>query len=171
MNIGSFILTKNDCYRAGKRIKPQGIVVHSTGVNQKKASVFLNSWNKEGVSVCVHAFIGVLADGHIGVVQTLPWNMRCWGAGKGKYGSYNNSHIQFEICEDALLDRAYFEAVFFCAVRLCAHLCRVYGLAIDNIVSHAEAHKKGYASNHADCDHWLRRFGKSMQDFRNEVRK
>ncbi|MBQ1947068.1 MAG: N-acetylmuramoyl-L-alanine amidase [Clostridia bacterium] len=171
MNINTFILTKNDCYRAGRKIRPQGIVVHSTGVNQKKMSVFLNSWNKSGVDTCVHAFIGLRADGKEGVVQTLPWTMRSWGVGSGKYGSYNNSHIQFEICEDALKDKVYFDCVFDLAAQLCAFLCRSYAIPIDGIVSHAEAHKKGYASNHADCDHWLKKFGKTMNDFRAEVKR
>ena len=171
MEIKKFFLTKNDCYNQQRYIKPKGIVVHSTGVNQKKVSVFLNSWNKSGVSKCVHAFIGVLEDGSIGTVQTLPWTMRCWGVGTGKKGSYNNSHIQFEICEDKLDDKAYFEEVFYLAAWLCAFLCRSYNLKVEDVVSHAEAHKMGYGSNHADCDHWLKRFGLSMSDFRNEVKK
>lgn len=169
MRIDKLFLTNNDCYKSGRTITPQGIVVHSTGVNQKKVGVFLKNWNKGGVNVCVHAFIGVLDDGSIGIVQTLPWNMRCWGVGKGKKGSYNNTHIQFEICEDALKDRAYFDQVFGLAVKLCAKLCRRYNIPASSIVSHAEAHRQGYGSNHADCDHWLKRFGKTMYDFRWEV--
>ena len=36
-------------------------------------------------------------------------------------------------------------------------------------MSHAEAYKKGYASNHADCDHWFKKHGKTMNDFRKLV--
>lgn len=170
MKVYENILVNNDCYRSGKNIKPTGIVVHSTGCNQKKVAVFLKSWNKSGVSVCVHGFIGVLEDGKIGIVQTLPWTHRCWGVGSGKKGSYNNSHIQFEICEDDLTDVAYFNEVFYHAATLCAFLCRSFNLSTESIVSHAEAHRKGYATNHADCDHWLKKFGKTMQDFRKEVK-
>lgn len=38
-----------------------------------------------------------------------------------------------------------------------------------NIISHHEAHLRGYASNHADCDHWLAKFGKNMDWFRELV--
>ena len=49
--------------------------------------------------VCVHAFIGKLADSSIATYQTLPWNYRGWHAG----GKANDTHIGFEICEDDLL--------------------------------------------------------------------
>ena len=39
----------------------------------------------------------------------------------------------------------------------------------ENIISHHEAHLRGYASNHADCDHWLRKFGRDMDWFRELV--
>ena len=33
MDLNKLILTKNDCFKAGVKIKPEGIMVHSTGVN------------------------------------------------------------------------------------------------------------------------------------------
>ena len=33
MNLHKLLLTKNACYIAGGRMKPQGIMVHSTGAN------------------------------------------------------------------------------------------------------------------------------------------
>ena len=76
-----------------------------------------NDWNREGkwaqgkwipLKVCVHGFIGKLADGSVAAVQTLPWNRRGWHAGDGTSGrSANDTHISFEICEDGLDDPAY----------------------------------------------------------------
>lgn len=84
--------------------------------------------------------------------------------------SYNpTGHIQFEICEDALTDRDYFEAAFDTAAGLCAFLCQKFGLGVDSIVSHKEAAQAGYASNHGDPENWLSRFGHSMNDFRARV--
>lgn len=71
---------------------------------RKKIFAFTNQWNKPNVSVCVHAFIGLDSDGKLKIVQTLPWTHRAWGCGVGRKGSYNNSHIQFEIYEDNLMD-------------------------------------------------------------------
>lgn len=39
------------------------------------------------------------------------------------------------------------------------------------MISHSEASKNGYASNHKDCDHWLKRFGRTMDDERAYVKK
>lgn len=169
MNIQQYFLTGNDCYKAGRQITPAGIVVHDTATNQRKVSAYLNSWNKSGVEKCVHAFIGTLPDGSFGVAQTLPWTMRCWGCGSGSKGSYNNSHIQFEICQDDRSDQAWFEQCYAQAVELCADLCRTYGLSVDTIVDHSEAHARGYASNHADTTDWFPLYGKNMNTFRADV--
>ena len=135
-----------------------------------------NHWNQDkpgGRQVCVHAFIGKLADGTIATYQTLPWNMRGWHCGSGSKGSGNDTHISFEICEDGLTDAAYFNAVYKEAAELCAHLCKEYKLdpmADGVIIGHYEGHKRGISSNHADPGHWFPKFGKSMDSFRAEVK-
>lgn len=182
--INKCYLTKNDCYKAGKTMTPKGIVVHSTAANNKTLKRYIqpddgilglnpngNDWNRPGVGKCVNAFIGNDKNGIARIYQTLPWDMKPWGCGSGSKGSYNNSHIQFEICEDNLLDEKYFSAVFGLAIELCAYLCKTYNIDVSNIVSHKEAHAKGYASGHSDCDYWLHNFGKDMNWFRSEVKK
>ena len=162
VNLKTLLLTKNACYIAGKTIVPQGIMVHSTGANNPNLKRYVgpndgllgdnqynNHWNQAnpgGRQVCVHAFIGKLADGTIATYQTLPWNHRGWHAG----GTANNTHISFEICEDGLTDASYFNKVYQEAVELCAYLCKMYGLSESNIIGHYEGYKKGIASNHAD---------------------
>ena len=42
-------------------------------------------------------------------------------------------------------------------------------IKLNNIISHKEACARGYASNHGDCDHWLAKFGKNMDWFRELV--
>lgn len=184
MEIKQCILTKNDCYKQGKKAAHTKIVVHSTGANNPKLSRYVqpddgilgsnkydNDWNRSGVSKCVHAFIGKDKNGIVRVYQTLPWDYRCWGCGTGKKGSYNDHAIQFEICEDALTDETYFNEAFALAAELCTYLCETYGISVNDIVSHQEAYKLGYASNHGDCDNWLKKFGKDMDWFRSEVEK
>lgn len=183
MQILKAILTKNDCYKAGKNINPKGIVVHSTGANNPTLRRYIapddgiigknaynNHWNVSGLSKCVHAFIGEDKDGKVRIYQTLPWTMRCWGCGKGSKGTYNDSYIQFEICEDGLTDQKYFNEVFTQAIELCAYLCKMYDISVSNVISHSEAYKKGYGSNHGDCDHWLKKHGKTMDWFRDSVK-
>jgi hypothetical protein len=173
----------NACYKAGKTIKPKGIMVHSTGANNPWLKRYVgpddgllgknqynNHWNQDkpgGRQVCVHAFIGKLADGSIATYQTLPWNHRGWHAG----GDANNTHIGFEICEDGLTDASYFSAVYKEAVELCVHLCKLYGLNEKDIICHSEGYKQGIASNHADVIYWFPKHGKIMDTFRVDVKK
>jgi N-acetylmuramoyl-L-alanine amidase len=183
MKLYKLILTNNACYKAGKTIKPKGIMVHSTGANNPWLKRYVgpddgllgknqynNHWNQDkpgGRQVCVHAFIGKLADGSIATYQTLPWNHRGWHAG----GDANNTHIGFEICEDGLTDASYFSAVYKEAVELCVHLCKLYGLSEKDIICHSEGYKQGIASNHADVMHWFPKHGKTMDTFRVDVKK
>lgn len=180
MNIEVKYLTNNRCYKSGKKITPKGIVVHSVGCAQHNREVFVRTWNNSSISVCVHAFVD-----NKGVTQTLPWNYRPWGCGSGSKGSYNNSHIQFEICEpsnvkykggqlinyNAEINEEFFIKCYNNAVELCIKLCKEFNLTEKDIVCHSEAHKLGYASNHSDVMHWFPKHGKSMDTFREDVRK
>lgn len=182
MNLRKLILTNNACFKAGKTIIPKGIMVHSTGANNPWLKRYVgpddgllgknqynNHWNQEkpgGRQVCVHAFIGKLADGTIATYQTLPWNHRSWHAG----GTANNTHIGFEICEDGLSDSTYFNKVYREAVELCVYLCKQYNLTEKDIICHSEGYKLGIASNHGDVMHWFPKHGKSMDTFRSDVK-
>lgn len=200
MNFLKCIATNNKCYKANKNGKYNespvtGIVVHSTGANNKTLKRYVqpskddpnreellkligenkngNSWNTDKDEKCVHAFIGTLADGSVATAKILPWSYACWGCANGKNGSYNYSptrHIQFEVCEDNLKDEKYFNAAVKTeAVELCAYLCNLYDLSVDSIVSHKGAADAGYASNHGDIDHWLSKYGYTMKDFKKWV--
>ena len=68
-------------------------------------------------------------------------------------------------------DPAYLETAWDTAADLCADLCRKFSIPVAAIRSHAESCRDGYASNHADPDHWFRRFGKTMDQFRADVEK
>ena len=183
MNLEKLILVNNECYKTGKTIVPTGIMVHSTGANNPNLKRYVgpddgllgknqynNHWNQprpDGKQVCVHAFIGKLADGSIATYQTLPWNHRGWHAG----GKANDTHIGFEICEDNLSDANYFNKVYKEAVELCVHLCKTYNLTEKSIIGHYEGYKLGIASNHGDPRNWFLKHQKSMATFRADVKK
>ncbi len=162
-------LTENDCFKATRPLKPTGIIVHSTGVNQKRISAYTSQWDRPGVEVCVHGFLGLDDDGELCYEQILPYDIRCWGCGSGKNGSFNSSHIQFEICED-LRDPDWCLETYAAALEICRELCESYGIAPENVVTHSEAHAMGYASNHADVMHWWPQQGLSMEQFRKELK-
>ncbi len=177
---------KNLCYIVAQKMVPTGIVVHSTGVNNPYLKRYVdasdevginrygNHWNTAmpgGKKVCVHAFIGYDDNNQVRVAEILPLDICCWGVGNGNKGSYNYNpaYIQFEICEDKLTDKTYYNKAFEVAAEYCALLCQKYNIAVDRIVGHCEAAQLGYGSNHADPEHWMKNFGETMIDFRKKV--
>ena len=183
MKLVESIMTKNPCYTAGKKITVKGLMLHSIGCPQPKASVFLENWNRSSYKdACVHAFI----DGNTGeIYQTLPWNHRGWHGG----GSSNNTHIGVEMCEPACIKytggatfvcsdlataRAVAKRTYEAAVELFAHLCEKFDLnplADGVIISHKEGCARGIASNHGDPEHLWSQLGLNytMNQFRKDV--
>jgi len=175
-------MTNNDCYKAGRKIVPKGIMVHSTAVPGVMAKGWFERWNKSYKAgeidrqVCVHDFVDDTE-----VYQYLPWDHRGWHAG----GHANNTHIGFEICEpagfryvnnimtgyDALKQEAYFRKAWENAVELCVMLCQKFGLCEKDIICHSEGYKMGIASNHADVMHWFPKHGENMDTFRAAVKR
>ena len=174
VNIVEAFAEKNRCYQIGAALCPHGIMLHSVGCAQPSAAVFARSFNQYqpgGQSVCVHAF--VQADGT--VYQLLPWEMRGWHCG----GSANSTHIGVEMTEpSAGMTRSeaaeQIAGTYRTAVELFAALCRQYGLdpAQDGvIIGHAEGHRRGVASNHADPEYLWNAYGMgyTMDGFRADV--
>lgn len=185
VNIIENIVTKSDCYKAGQTIAVKGLMLHSVGCPQPKASAFINNWNKAGANACVHAIVD--AEGR--VYQLLPWNRRGWHCGSGSKGSGNNTHIGVEMTEPATIKytsganwketgdgsntRAHVLATYKTAVELFAYLCEKYSLnptADGVIISHSEGHSRGIASNHGDVEHIWNKFGLTMAQFRKDVK-
>lgn len=184
INMLKCLLTNNGCYKEAARMTPVGIIIHSTGANNPNLkryvqpddgilgyNIYGNDWNNADTDVCVHGFVGKTKNGDVRFVQTLPWNFQAWGCGKGWRGSYNRGYIQIEVCEDDLTDETYFNKAFSVAVEVARYLMKQYNISINNVISHKEAHARGYASDHVDCDHWLAKFGKDMNWFRQQVKK
>lgn len=184
MKIIQSILTNNPCYTAGRKITVKGLMLHSVGCPQPSAQVFVKSWNRADYdSACVHGFI----DANTGdIYQTLPWNHRGWHGG----GASNNTHIGVEMCEPACIKytgganftcsnlpvaREMAKRTYDAAVELFAYLCKEFNLdplADGVIISHAEGHKRGIASNHGDPEHLWKQLnmGYTMDTFRQAVR-
>ena len=100
---------------------------------------------------------GLTADGIVGL-NTLH-------ALQGRTGSY----MAYNVVEN----QAYFEDVYRKAVFTCAYVLKQLGVSkIDknSLCSHAEGYQMGIASNHADIGHWWPKHGKSMDDFRADVK-
>lgn len=182
MNLKQCLLTENECYQRHTKINVEGLMLHSTGANNPNLKRYVqpndgllannpngNHWNQfrpGNRQVCVHGFIGKLADGTIATYQTLPWDYKGWHAGS----TANNNYIGVEICEDDLTNADYFNKVYTEAVELFTYLCKQFNLnPMTDIICHCEGYQKGIASNHADVMHWFPKFGKSMDTFRADV--
>lgn len=195
------MMTQSTCYRQTTRPMPiRGVLWHSTGANNPNVKRYVqpddnatdkarllsiigvngnkNDWNHIEKDAGLNAWIGKLANGTVATVQTMPWDFKPWGCG----GGCNNGWIQFEICEDALTDKSYFEAAYKEACELTAYLCTLYGIdpcgsvqvsgkTIPTILCHHDSYKLGMGSNHGDIDHWFPKFGKSMETVREDVAK
>lgn len=189
-------------YRGAPKTTVKGVLWHSTGANNPNISRYVqpddnapdraellkilgvnrnkNDWNHIEREAGVHAFVGKLADGSVSTVQVGPWDKKAWGCGSGKKGSCNDGWIQFEIAEDSLTDRAYFDKVYREAVELTAYLCTLYnldplgtrmynGVKVPVILCHQDSYRLGLGSNHGDVYPWFNRYGKTMDDVRADV--
>lgn len=188
------MMTQSTCYRKTSKMTVKGVLWHSTGANNPWLKRYVqpddnapnreellallgknqynNDWNHKEVEAGLNAWIGKLADGSIASVQTMPWDFKPWGCG----GACNNGWIQFEICEDDLNDRAYFEKVYREACELTAYLCQMYHIdpygkvgSVPTILCHQDSYQYGMGSNHSDVYHWFGRYGKTMDTVRDDV--
>ena len=192
MNITQSYLTNSSCfkknlarddsrYRIFQDRGPRGLMLHSVGCPQPDPAVFVRTWDRD-YNACVHAFVGAGE-----VYQTLPWNFRGWHCG----GDANNTHIGAEMtepgciqyitgsnfsCSDFPAARAFAAKTYETAARLFAELCMTYDLdplGDGVVISHAEGHKRGVASNHGDPEHLWAQLGLpyTMDGFREEVKR
>ena len=194
--------TQSTCYKGTSKMTVKGILWHSTGANNPSLKRYVqpsdnasdrdkllkllgknqynNDWNHISHQAGLNCWIGKLADGTVTTVQTMPWDYRPWGCGKGSNGSCNNGWIQFEICEDNLSDKDYFNKVYKEACEITAYLCDMYnldpygyqtlnGIKVPVILCHYDSYNLGLGSNHGDVLHWFKKYGKTMDDVRNDV--
>lgn len=194
--------TQSTCYKGTTTMEVKGVLWHSTGANNPTLKRYVqpsdnaldkekmlellgvnkykNDWNHIERQAGLNCWIGKLADGTVTTVQTMPWNYKPWGCGSGSKGSCNSGWIQFEICEDALTDEQYFNAVYQEACEITAYLCQMFnidpkgtvnhnGVTVPTILCHQDAYKLKLGSNHGDVLHWFPKHGKTMDDVRNDV--
>ena len=194
--------TNSTCYKGTSIMTVKGVLWHSTGANNPNIKRYVqpsdnainkdemiaiigkntsnNDWNHISRQAGLNCWIGKLADGSVSTVQTMPWNYKPWGCGSGPKGSCNNGWIQFEICEDGLTDKNYFDKVYKEACEITAYLCKMFnldpngtvdynGIEVPVILCHADSCDLKLGSNHGDINHWFPKFGKSMETARADV--
>lgn len=199
--------TQSTCYKGTSKMTVKGVLWHSTGANNPTLKRYVqpsdtkpaedtynknkwlevlgtnsykNDWNHIDRQAGLNCWIGKLADGSVATVQTMPWDYKPWGCGSGSRGSCNSGWVQFEICEDNLASKAYFDEVYKEACEITAYICKMYnldpkgtvshgGTTVPVILCHADSYKLGLGSNHGDVLHWFNKYNKTMDDVRNDV--
>lgn len=175
--------TSNGAYQAGRKINPQGCVNHSVGCAQPSVDVFFNLMNKSSAGWGVNALLGDFHKGDGRILVVLPLDARPWGCGSGSKGSWNNTKVQWEVCEpaghtyaggtmiayDVAKNQVYFDRMWKMLVAWNVYLVKKFGYDINGISDHAESYRAGYGSNHSDMGQWLPKHGKSMDTLRQEV--
>lgn len=194
--------TQSTCYTNTQKMTVRGVLWHSTGANNPDLkryvqpsdnapdrdkmikllgkNINVNDWNHIYHTAGMNCWIGKLADGEVTTIQTMPWDYKPWGCGQGKNGSCNDGWIQFEICEDGLMNKTYFDKVYKEACEITAYLCKMFnlnpkgtvvknGIEVPVILCHADSCSLGLGSNHGDVLHWFKIYGKTMDDVRNDV--
>lgn len=194
--------TTSRCYKGTKKMTVKGVLWHSTGANNPTLKRYVqpsdnapdreywlqllgknkygNDWNHTDRQAGMNCWIGKLEDGTVTTVQTMPWDYRPWGCGSGKNGSCNSGWIQFEICEDDMTGKDYFNKAYKEACEITAYLCDMFnlnphgyttlnGIKVPVILCHADSHDLGLGNNHGDIYTWFKKHGKDMDDVRNDV--
>lgn len=181
VNITKAYVTKNSRYKAAEIINPQGIVLHSIGCPQPKASVLQGSWANNSSQYVTHY---VLDDTTI--YQCMPDNYKCWHIGTPG----NNKWIGVEMCEPKQIKytsgakftctnlsaaQDYVRKTYANAVQLFAHICKKYGwnpqtaIYTHNYITTNKLSK----TDHVDPEHLWNGLGLpyTLDGFKNDVAK
>jgi hypothetical protein len=176
-------VTNNIHYKNNKIINIKGLVLHSVGCPQPDPNVFINNWDTSSNRYLTQIIIGK------GVAyEVLPCTnikgkaVYCWHVGNA-----NGYTIGAEMTEpstikyttgsnwvdlDPVKTKAHVMATYKNAVDISAQLCKFHGLnplADGVILSHSECHRRGIGTNHGDVEHIWKKFGLTMDKFREDV--
>lgn len=190
MNIITSMATKNPCYKTGKSIKVEGIILEGVGCPQSSARVFAHNRNRENCEgKCAHAFVDA-NDG--AVIQLLPWGHRGWHCGKHPRTkkNANDTHIGIQLCEPSQIrykkkneielvgdkEKALnaVRTTYKSAVELCAFLCEKFNLdPMTAVISRKEAYDAAIASMQASPEFVWEAVGAdfTMDKLRDEVKQ
>lgn len=177
--------TTENQFWPNRQQRMNGIVIHSIGTPQESADVLFRNFNRPTKSASVHALI---EPGR--VIETFPTRIapnlaqRCGHVGRGRYGSWNDSRLGFEMMEPRTIrytrgaqfddlnpehTRDFFMRTTATAAEYCADICLFHGWSVNMIETHRNAHAQGWGSNHGDPCHLWRHLGYSIQQFRKDV--
>lgn len=151
--------------RSGESFNPVGMVLHATATPGADADTEYRCFNNNNMGASAHAFI----DWNGMVVETVPYREVAW------HCMYTGNHrfIGAELCEPSGYDKAKFDITYKTAVEYFAYvfknILKITKITSDNLMSHAEVSRKWRETDHLDPEEYFRKYGKTVQGFRNDV--
>lgn len=174
-------------FQNGYTIKPSGLQIHTTGAKNSQLrrycgpnTVFAdgkvlgknqynNHSNQQSAGVCASAYLGALQDGTPAILQALPWTTQPWTSGSGKNGNANKTMPSIQWCQGSDNNAEYFAAAWDLYTSWAAFMAVTYDISVKNILGHYQLYQLGLASDHSDPKGYFKAFGKTMDDFRQQV--
>lgn len=155
------ICTGNRRYKAAELFTPKGVVLHSIGTPQPRASVLREFWQRDASAYVVHYMVDDKQ-----ILHCMPDNFKCWHVGSPG----NSQFVGIEMGEpsqihyisgakftvsDLAAAQAYARAAYKNAVWLIAQLCRQRGWnPYTAIYTHYEITKQKLSNtDHVDPQH------------------
>ncbi len=147
-------------------LNAKGGVIHETANPGDSDELNQKYFANNDVNASAHAFVD--SDS---ITQLIPWNEVAWHSGK----TANRQFWGIELCHT--LDPKKFIEIWKRGVWLYAHLFTKVAIppieivTKQNLMSHAEVSEKWKETDHIDPISYFAKFGKTVDDFRNDVQK
>ena len=155
------LCTGNRRYQAAEALTPVGVVLHSIGTPQPKASVLREFWQRDASPYVVHYMVDDKQ-----ILHCMPDNLKCWHVGSPGNSKWlgiemgEPSQIKYTsgatfTVSDLAAARAYAEAAYRNAVWLIAKLCRDHGWdPFTAVFTHHEVTRQRLSNtDHVDPQH------------------
>lgn len=149
------LLSKN---RSHELLVPIGIVLHETatpGATAQNEFLYFNGGDR-GASA--HGFVD-----WNGYIQTIPYDEVAWHAGY----TANHKYIGIEMCHAT--NKADFDKVWDNTVEIVVDLINKCGFSINELTTHNEVSLRWRETDHTDPIGYFKKFGKTFEDFKNDV--
>ena len=155
------LCTGNRRYKSAELFTPKGVVLHSIGTPQPRASVLREFWQRDASPYVVHYMVD-----DQNILHCMPDNLKCWHVGSPG----NSKWIGIEMGEpsqikytsgatftvsDLAAARAYAEAAYRNAVWLIARLCKEHGWdPFTAVYTHRDVTRQRLSNtDHVDPEH------------------
>lgn len=173
------ICTGNRRYKAAELFTPKGVVLHSIGTPQPRASVLREFWQRDASPYVVHYMVD-----DQNILHCMPDNLKCWHVGSPGNSKWigiemgEPSQIKYSsgatfTVSDLAAAQAYAEAAYRNAVWLIAKLCRDHGWdPFTAVFTHHEVTRQRLSNtDHVDPEHLWNGLGmgKTLLQLRRDV--